>query len=207
MKEDNSIYFMPASGKADIGESKFFGAPDLPENFDWPADSEGFDMEFICQINCCDAHKFNSEIPESGMLYFFGCIAEPLGVPDAPKISEGFQSMGYFSVKYEDVPAPELQSGEIVDINGDPIGFKEIKIEFSKDENVCTEMYHKLLGGYPEGTDTDELSDYRLLLCLDSFSGEDFDLEFQDSGYLYFLIKENDLTNKDFSKVICYLAI
>ncbi len=208
MNDNSSIYFVISSKETDLGDSKFFGAPDLPEDFDWPQDEEAFDMEFICQINCSDANKFNSSVPDSGMLYFFGCIANPLGVEDAPTISPGFQSMGNFSVKYSPVPVCELQSGEIVDENGDPAGFKDIKIEFSHDENVCTEMYHKLLGDFPDtSTDCKDLSGYRLLFCLDSFSGEDFNLEFDSSGYLYFLIKNEDLINKGFSKVICYLAV
>lgn len=205
MINENAVYAEFAEEKADIGESKFFGAPDLPEDFDWPVDEDEFDMDFICQINCADAGKYNSLLPEKGMLYFFGCIANPLGCTDAPEITAGFQSMGNFCVKYTPNEAAELQSGEIVDENGDPAGFNELKITFSENENVCTEAHHQILGTPPEMYD--EIKDYVMLFCLDSFSGDDFTLEFEDSGYLYYLIKKDDLAKMDFSNVICYLAV
>ena len=205
MEKDKAIYLTFDYEKTETGDSKFFGAPDLPEDFEWPTDEEDYDMDFICQLNCARMHKMNSLLPKKGMLYFFGCIANPLGEEDAPEIEPGFQSMGNFSVKYTSLDAADLQSGEIVDENGDPAGFLEMKISFSEDENVCTEALHQVLGEPPEKND--EISDYVMLFCLDSFSGDDFTLEFEDSGYLYFLIKKDDLENQDFSKVICYLAV
>ncbi len=201
-----NIYIKYAEAECSLGDSKFFGCPDLPEDFDWPVDDDEFDMEFICQINCKKAHEYNSMLPEKGMLYFFGCIANPLGEESAPAITGGFQSMGNFAVRYYDGGTADLQSGEIVDENGDAVGFKELKISFTEDENECTDAFHQLLGDYPVNDDK-ELDDYELLFCLDSFSGDDFTLEFEDSGYLYFLIKKEDLAKKDFSKSICYLAV
>ena len=200
------IYINYEEKECKLGESKFFGSPDLPEDFEWPVDEEEFDMEFICQVNCADAHKFNSSLPEKGMLYFFGCIANPLGEESAPEITEGFQSMGNFAVKYYDGSMNDLQSGELVDENGNEVGFKELGISFTDKEDECTDAFHQLLGDFPAGEDK-ELDDYELLFCLDSFSGDDFTLEFEESGYLYFLIKKQDLANKDFSKTICYLAV
>ena len=205
MNKQKALYLIGKEDDAALGASKFFGAPDLPENFEWPTDEDEFDMEFICQINCADAHKLASELPGTGMLYFFGCIANPLGMEDAPAITAGFQSMGNFAVRYTPLDETELQSGEIVDENGDPAGFRELVIDFSEDENDCTEAFHQLFGDFPGGED--ELDGYRLLFCLDSFSGDDFTLEFEDSGYLYFLIKPEDLAKRDFSKVICYLSV
>lgn len=202
----NNIYINYKEEECKLGDSKFFGCPDLPEEFDWPVDEDEFDMEFICQINCEAVHSLCADLPEKGMLYFFGCIANPLGVEDAPKIGKGFQSMGNFTVRYTDESVSLLQSGEVVDENGDAAGFDELKISFTENENECTEAFHQLMGEMP-CKDSKELDDYVLLFCLDSFSGDDFTLEFEDSGYLYFLIKKDDLKNKDFSKVICYLAV
>ena len=208
MNSGKAVYITFNNEKTEIGNSKFFGAPDLPENFEWPVDEDGYDMDFICQINCAEVCRFNPFIPKNGMLYFFGCIANPLGEKDAPQIKPGFQSMGNFRVKYTPTDESELQSGEIVDENGDPFGFDELKISFSHDENVCTEAFHRILGAFPDGFgNEEELKDYVLLFCLDSFSGDDFTLEFEDSGYLYFLIKKDELLKKDFSGVICYLAV
>lgn len=203
--KNNPVYIQFKEEKTETGDSKFFGAPDLPEDFEWPVDEEEYDLEFICQINCAEAFKHNNMMPEKGILYFFGCIANPLGYKDAPEIKAGFQSERNFSVIYDDADINDLQSGEIVDENGEQAGFKELKITFSDDENVCTEAFHKLLGEFPEGV-PEVLDEYKLLFCLDSFSGDDFTLEFENSGYLLFLIKDEDLKNKDFSKVRCFLA-
>lgn len=201
-----TIYLNYKEAECSNADSKFFGCPDLPEDFEWPVDDDGFDMEFICQIDCARAHAINPALPEKGLLYFFGCIANPLGEESAPAITPGFQSMGNFAVRYCDKPSSVLLSGEIVDENGDAVGFKELKIDLTEDENACTDAFHQLMGDYPVNDDK-ELSDYQLLFCLDSFSGDDFTLEFEDSGYLYFLIKNEDLAKKDFSKTICYLAV
>lgn len=202
---NNAVYIDFSEKEAKLGQSKFFGTPDLPDDFDWPTDEDEFDMDFICQINCADAHKYNNALPEKGMLYFFGCIANPLGVEDAPKITQGFQSMGNFAVIYDETDTNDLLSGEIVDENGEAVGFSELVIEFSKEESPDCEAFHQLMGDFPD--EKDDIGEYELLLCLDSFSGDDFTLEFEDSGYLYFVIKKDDLKNKDFSKTICYLAV
>ncbi len=202
---NKSVFLNCKKGAAQLGQSKFFGNPDLPDEFDWPVDSEEYDMDFICQINCREASKYNSLLPESGMLYFFGCIANPLGQDDAPPVNAGFQIMTDFAVIYEDIEEKDLLSGEIVDENGEEVGFGELLIDFSNDEWNSSEAFHKMLGDFPEKNN--DISDYMLLFCLDSFSGDDFTLEFEQSGYLYFLIKKDDLLNKDFSKVMCYLSI
>lgn len=201
--ENKAIFLNYTDEKASLGQSKFFGAPDLPDGFDWPCDEDEFDMEFICQINLASAHKLNPMLPDSGMLYFFGCIANPLGFEDAPKIEKGFQSMANFGAIYSNEDINNLQYGEIVDENGEDCGFAEIPFELTTDEGDNAIAFHQLLGDFP--VSSNEIDDYTLLFCLDSFAGDDFTLEFEDSGYLYFLIKKDDLAKKDFSKVICYL--
>lgn len=202
---NKAIYIDYTEKEAKLGQSKFFGNPDLPDDFDWPVDEDDYDMDFICQINCSDAHKLNPLLPEKGMLYFFGCIANPLGEESAPPVTAGFQSMANFAVVYDDTDRNDLLSGEIVDENGNAVGFSELVINFSETENHSCEAFHQLMGDAPDGND--DISDYQLLFCLDSFSGDDFTLEFEDSGYLYFLIKKDDLKNKNFDKVICYLSV
>ena len=39
------IYINYEEKECKLGESKFFGSPDLPEDFEWPVDEEEFDME------------------------------------------------------------------------------------------------------------------------------------------------------------------
>ena len=62
--------------------SKFFGMPDVWDEFEWPAatkkgyrlfDESDCDLDFICQINCAELaeHDKDGILPKTGMLYFF----------------------------------------------------------------------------------------------------------------------------------------
>ena len=200
----DAVYIGASEEKCGIGASKFWGAPDLPEDFDWPQDADGYDMDFICQIRTGDIDPDNKIFAEKGILYFFGCIASPLGFDGAPPITAGVQPDGYFAVRYTSAPDEELQYGEIVDEDGEPVGFADLKMSFSSDENAFSSALHQAFGMPPEPVDSE---DGELLLCIDSFSGRDFTLEFEDSGYLYFLINPSDLKNRNFDSVKAYLAV
>ncbi len=61
-----------------IGNTRFGGFPDLPEDIDWPISNGENDKEdkgkfynFICQINLQDIAHLNNYLPKSGLLYFF----------------------------------------------------------------------------------------------------------------------------------------
>lgn len=61
------------------GGSRVGGYPDVPENFQWPKNTEGKLLTFIAQldlkqISICDE---NNLFPKMGMLYFFMGIDEP----------------------------------------------------------------------------------------------------------------------------------
>jgi hypothetical protein len=51
--------------------SKFGGLPNLAARFDWPRSSGGTALHFLAQVDCSEI-SFASELPGSGMLYFFG---------------------------------------------------------------------------------------------------------------------------------------
>ncbi len=59
-----------SSGK--VGESRWGGAPDVPDSFEWPQNGK-FPMDFLVQINLKDliANEENP-FPASGLLQFFG---------------------------------------------------------------------------------------------------------------------------------------
>ncbi len=61
------------NGSSDTGQTKFGGNPDVPDNFVWPKDSEGYPMSFLMQINCSDIEPYDKEnlFPKTGLLYFF----------------------------------------------------------------------------------------------------------------------------------------
>lgn len=52
-------------------DSKFGGLPNLAARFDWPRSSGGTALHFLAQVDCSEI-SFASELPERGMLYFFG---------------------------------------------------------------------------------------------------------------------------------------
>ena len=201
------VYLIYKECKCEKGESRFFGAPDLPEDFDWPQDGEGYDLEFICQIDCAAAHRYNDLLPETGHLWFFGNIANALGEEEAPAALPGFQAPTEFRVYYDDTDTELLLVGEIVDEDGDPAGFRELKIEFSTDIDDCREALHQLGGEPPENDYPDDFKNLRLLFCLDSFRGADFTLEFEHSAYMYFLVDEAAFGNREFNKAVAYLAV
>ena len=60
--------------KLSVGASKFFGAPDIYDGFEWPTikiDGEEYDLSFIGQLNLAEASKFDKEglLPKTGMLH------------------------------------------------------------------------------------------------------------------------------------------
>ena len=61
-----------------LGNTRFGGFPDLPEDVEWPVstgendeDEKGQFLNFICQINLKDIAHLNNYLPKSGILYFF----------------------------------------------------------------------------------------------------------------------------------------
>lgn len=60
-------------GKAEIGQSRLGGVPDLPISMGWPRSARGdYYLCFILQINCAQLPHFpESPFPQRGMLYLF----------------------------------------------------------------------------------------------------------------------------------------
>jgi uncharacterized protein YwqG len=57
---------------AKIGNSRAGGLPDLPDNENWPLDSNGVGLYFVAQINLADlSHQAIPYLPKRGILYFF----------------------------------------------------------------------------------------------------------------------------------------
>ncbi len=76
-----------------IGESHWWGAPDLPPDLPYPyvivgdgKDNYPEPLTFICQIRCEDIAPYDEDgiLPHSGMLYFFAPIDYFLGETDSP---------------------------------------------------------------------------------------------------------------------------
>ena len=182
-------------------QSKWWGNPDVPENFDFD-DS----LMFVCQIRCEDLICFDTknELPHKGMLYFFCDLAYYLGLydefepPCGPLWDDDCVKVYYV----EDVDEETFRQ-VVFDDDCFP-QIKERKIAFEQvDDN---EEGHKLLGNpYMFGyEDWDSPCDgWMNLLQIDS--DEDYNLMFMDMGMLYVIINSDDLKRKDFSNVRAYL--
>jgi hypothetical protein len=51
--------------------SKFGGLPRLPGHYEWPRTPSGVPLHFLAQIDCADI-AFPTQLPERGVLFFFG---------------------------------------------------------------------------------------------------------------------------------------
>lgn len=192
-----------------FGQSKWWGAPDLPEDWEFPEmtdeDEEPIPLTFICQIRCADLAKFDTDnlLPHTGMLYFFAAIDEYL--TEDPSPSPFHNGMGEwekeaFKVLYTPT-TDNLSTYELLFEDGTPLYLPaeaitfEIGDDFSSDFRLLGEPYFEDLRNYYD--------DYINLLQIDE---EDrWGLTFYDCGMINFLIKPEDLKAKRFDKALVYL--
>lgn len=195
--------------KLELGESRFWGNPDLPEGTPYPCfpDSSGelYPYTFICQINLdhLSAVCPGNPLPSKGLLSFFAKIDNYLGYP----VNDN--GIGGCICDADDVRIfyfPSLDNlMELipVDDDGEPLNPHEMKIAFSYDPGPEGDE-HELFARptHREWESWDEpFEDWSILLQIDSFSGYDFDLNFMDCGVLDFLISPEALQSHDFSNV------
>ncbi len=171
-----------------IGQSKFLGSPDLPEGFIWPDE-----LDFLCQINCAEVAPFDKDglLPKSGMLYFFYDFDE-------------MPYRGQACVRYFPGDLSELHSSVLLDEDGEGIRFTDFAINFeSNNESGYLDGDSHFLLGQPSVDWFDnepEIWSKQLLLQIDSFETEGFEITFCDCGILCFFIDREDLKNKNFSR-------
>ena len=196
--------------------SRFWGHPDLPRGYPYPCfpdtDGDPFEYTFICQINLSEVAPYDTEgrLPHRGLLSFFAKIEHYLG-----RFDGGDSLSGYISepedVKvlfFPEVGSPgtptDFQEMVLIDDRGRPIGPEELRIDFSLQPSgrYCDE--HALFAPptHREWETWDPpFEDWEILLQVDSFSGEDFQLNFMDFGVLVFLIAPQDLALGHFEQV------
>ena len=188
--------------KIPTGASKFFGNPDIWEDFRWPyitENGENYDLSFVCQINCKQAAAFDIAelLPKSGMLYFFYDLDE------MPTVAYDKAVVLYF-----DGDTSMLHQMLLTDQDGNDIGFREMKIEFSATENNASancagQSTHCLLGSLPPDSEnlTYSLKDRQILLKIGAIDTNTVKLDFLGGGSLCWLIDRNKLKSKDFSDI------
>jgi len=186
-------------------KSKWWGNPDLPQNFDIPDD-----LTFICQIRCEEIAPFDKDnlLPHKGMLYFFAAIDYYFGNFDSYCPGDFFWNHEDIKVFYiEDIDNQIFEQIIFVDDDDNPIALRERKIEFSTGDALCDG--NKLLGE-PYNREWESWSEpydgWVELLQIDSDDGDDFSLNFMDWGMLHVIISPDDLKNKNFSKVTAVIC-
>ncbi len=194
--------------KLDLGASRFWGNPDLPEEMAYPMykDEEGEDYPyvFICQINLAELYAFapGNPLPDKGLLLFFAKIDHYLGYMGDSELSGFISDPSEVKVLYLD-NTESLREVVLVDDDGQQMSPEEMEIKFSwnhahlnDDHALFAEPSHR-----PWETWDHPFEDWTILLQIDSFEGADFILNFMDFGVLDFLIPPEALHNRDFNNV------
>ncbi|MDE6300814.1 MAG: DUF1963 domain-containing protein [Muribaculaceae bacterium] len=208
MKPIYLILEAPESGISQCA-SRFWGNPDLPENTPYPMyiDDEGdeFPYWFICQINLEELASYDPDnlLPHKGLLSFFAKIDRYMDSFAATDCISGYVS-GADAVRVLYFPALDnMREVVLVDDDDNPVTPSELSIRFSTN-NVENGDEHELFAPptHREWENWDSpFEDRIILLQIDSFSGEDFELNFMDCGVLDLLISREDLKKRDFSDV------
>ncbi len=193
------------------GQSKWWGLPDMPENLDWPEvtvvdeeDEEYADpLTFVCQLRCDELAPFDPEglLPHEGMLYFFAALDYFLGDLDTPAYpGMGEWKTDYFRVRYAP-SCEELHTHQLNYPDGTPATMPAETITFEP----CNAAEDGLrLLGRPYFEEVGEaMPDMISLLQIDE--SDRWRLTFHDSGMLNFLISPDDLAQRRWERVVCYL--
>jgi len=132
------------SDKPTIFDSKFAGLPYWTKDKEYPTNSDGDKLLLLAQINF-DDYKFESPLPNVGMLQFFIDSDDVLGLDfDNPMNSNGFKVVYHEKIDYSVTEESIKQLGVpscVEDIDKDAEEFpveKEHKISFNKDVDHIT---------------------------------------------------------------------
>lgn len=215
MKQIRLILSRPAE-KTGQCASRFWGNPDLPPGYGYPeyVDEDGdiCEYRFICQINLAEIAGFDLDrlLPHKGLLSFFARIDRYLGDFEALNGISGYISdpEDVKVLYFPEAGLPGEDSGfrELVLVDEDDVQVnpEELRIDFAADKPEDCYDDHALLAPpyYREWETWDPpFEDWEILLQVDSFSGEDFNLNFMDCGVLDFLISPEDLAASRFDRV------
>lgn len=197
------------SGKLATGTSRFWGNPDLPEDFDFPSyineDGDEYPYFFVCQVNLEELAKFDTStmLPKKGLLSFFAKIDYYVGHYDVP-MEIGGSVCDSDAVRVLYFPSCESMVEKVlVGDENQPVSPNELQIDFRVDAPAFSDE-HLLFAPpahRPWETWDAPFEDWIILLQIDSFEGDDFSLNFMDCGVLDFLISPSDLKRQCFDNV------
>ena len=178
------------------GKSHWWGFPDMPEAFDWPCNSDGDLLTFICQICLEDIADLDVDdrLPHKGMLWFFADLDYFLGDLDAPCGGSGEWEPGTFKVLYSE-DCSDLLTHEYYWEDGEPAVLPAEEIAF--EAAMETDFGFKLLG-MPAMTEGYENENKGLISLLQLDEEERWGLRFFDCGTVNFMVPTERLID-DFS--------
>ena len=190
---------------------KWWGQPDMPENLEYPEislvadDGEEYQdpLTFVCQIRCDELAPFDPQglLPHQGMLYFFAALDYYLGNLDTPAYPGlGCWPQQYYRVLYSP-SCDNLHTHSIVYDDGTPFGLPAEAITLSTVHEPGDGI--RLLGKPYIEEVCEEMPGRLSLLQIDD--NERWNLVFHDCGTLNFLITPEDLRNRQWNKVNCFL--
>jgi len=173
-----SLSFKP-TGERKIGQSKLGGRPDLPKNFSFPKNKDGYDIPFLCQLNL---GEFENEIAPDGILYFF-CQLDDTTEYGAVRFSKDTQSLSpadyqNLNTKYMGISYPLTES---------TISFEKLIEVAEGGENYYKTMGRSRVGGSVFKSGADHSRDGRISL-LQFNSNEVEELDGEVENLIHFLL-------------------
>lgn len=188
-----------------VGESHWWGYPDLPPDVDIPTvydepDDMDYGLTFLCQINLADLPQRISSLPHEGLLLFFADIAYYCGQWDEPSIGCCVSDNKVVRVLY----VPKADMARVVSRQREYAeeAVPPMRIVFCDERQGLELSDHRLLGEpeYREWDDWDApYNGWQLLLQMDSCEIPGGEYNFMDVGVLNIIVSPEALRKLDFS--------
>ncbi len=190
-------------------QSHFWGNPGLPSGVPYPTytDDEGktHPYVFVCQFNLKDLAPYDTDhlLPGKGLLSFFAKIDNYLGYDfDSYYIGGTISEEDAVKVLYFP-DCDDLEESEFAGEEDAPYVPEEQAVRFSPTAPPLSDEHFLFAPPThcPWETWDAPCEDWSILLQVDSCSGDDFELNFMDTGVLEFLIAPSDLKEQRFDRV------
>ena len=186
-----------------VGQSHWWGFPDLPESVDWPANEDGDLLTFICQIRLEEIAHLDPEglLPHEGMMWFFADMDYFLGDMDARCNGIGEWEQDSFRVIYQK-EVDRLHTHEYYWEDGSLAVLEAEKIAF---ESTNEEDFGFKLLGMPAMTEGYENENEGMVSLLQLDEEERWAMRFFDSGTINFMMPLEGMLKQDYSQ--CSLVL
>lgn len=186
-----------------VGQSHWWGFPDLPESVDWPANEDGDLLTFICQIRLEEIAHLDPEglLPHEGMMWFFADMDYFLGDMDARCNGIGEWEQDSFRVIYQK-EVDRLHTHEYYWEDGSLAVLEAEKIAF---ESTNEEDFGFKLLGMPAMTEGYENENEGMVSLLQLDEEERWAMRFFDSGTINFMMPLEGMFKQDYSQ--CSLVL